>query len=217
MNSIVAQMLGEDDSVPVPATKRSERKRERDPRAVQRRTIAAMMGVREAIDNEERADDDSIFPNDAEEIKGFAGPTGLKLNGDLNDKDREPEEPSEPIYGGQNEPLMSPTVALVAPDVTPQALEPIDPAQVPKPPPSMQPQQPATDPLDVLLGRKTGEPQSMPPIAPVTVESAQAVVNASLGIETGGGLNPGSPMPEHRPGESKKIMEAFYRFGAVRR
>ena len=211
MNSLVSAMLGrpivqEDDSVPVPVTKtRSARRSRENDRLVNRRTITAIMGMAE--------DQESIFPADAVQIDGVTGfAPGIK--GGDKPVDRAPEEPEDPDYA-QGEDLMSPTIALVAPDVTPQALQPLDPSQVPPDVKPSLPAQPATpnngaDALQVLLGKASPDEQSA---AITTAESAQASVNASLGLNSNsGGLREGQPMPLPTAGKPEKIMEAFYKF-----
>lgn len=224
MNSIVAGIMGltEDDSVPVPSVRPRQPKRSRDSlRPANRRMIAAIMGMAEDQD-----DDESVIPDDAEELKNVMGPSGIKMDGDAVENDREPDDPNVPSYGdGDKEQLMSPAVALVAPDVTPDALKPLDPSQVPQPaapaapaapPPSPAPAVEPDAALRVLLGKDPKERPDMPPIAPITAEAAQASVNASLGVSAGNGLQPGQSMPEHQAGQPAKIMEAFYRYGNVR-
>lgn len=232
MTSIVARITGrtvlrEDDAVPVPAIKRSgpDSRRRRDAR--RRSVTAAIMGVHEDIKA------DGIIPSDAEEIEHASmGTSGIKIDtrnskGEMvvtgHDSEQGDAEP------GQQDDLISPKSALVAPDLTPHALEPLDPLLVPKPPQAAAPPAPAVpaapsvppnvNPLDVLLGRTPAAPSNEPELKanrPVTVEAAQASVNASLGISSGPGVAQGSPMPEHKEGTGRPIMEAFYRFGAVR-
>lgn len=199
---------------------------------VNRRTVAAIMGMAEGHDDEE-----GIIPDDAEEIDGVVGANGIKLSSDAVKTDKELEEPGLPNYGGAEggkEELMSPAVALVAPDVTPHATDPLDPSQVPHAAvPPKQPEMPAApgpeaapasniNPLDVLMGRRSHSPEHMPPGPTARAESvpdasaAQAFVNSSLGMSMGGGGGlPDGPMPEHKEGNPKKIMEAVYRFGNI--
>jgi len=226
MNSLVAQLTGrrplkEDDTVPLPAIVAQPSRRNR--RFVQRRTAAAIMGIGEA----EVEDDETIIPDDAEELQNMPGVSGIRLDKDAEEQDQEPPEPDTPTrvdYG--TEPLLSPKDALVAPDVTPHALEPIDPSEVPAakgqpeqhaPPRFVQPERQTINPMDVLLGRRTS-PSSAPAPQPdnvVTAESAQAAVNAVLNPGGGGEalLNARTPMPDPKPGDATKIMEAFSKYG----
>ena len=230
MNNLVAQMMGrkivrEDVPVPVGVPRSVSR---RDRRSVQRRTAAAMMGMAEAED-----EDDSIIPADAEEIQNIAGPSGIRVDDRLVKADQEPDEPDSPseIAGsnaGEDE-LLTPRDALVAPDVTPQAMEPIDASevpkgrepeahgQVPKFVPSATPSS-NTNPMDVFLGRTSTRPSKPEPQPDnvITAESAQASVNAMLSVGGASGnalLAQGSPMPEPKAGDASKIMEAFSKYG----
>ncbi len=226
---LVARLTGkpvveEDAAVPVPAAvRRQPSKRER----LQRRMAAAMMGVREAEDDNEEA----IIPDDAEPIDTITGPSGIKMDREKMDRDREPKEPDHPVAPAEDaEELMTPRDALVAPDVTPDAFEPIDPSEVPPPKGQARPaprpapvttNEPQVDPMDVLLGRAT--PRGTPPPKteddiPVTAESAQAAVNAALGVGMSGEavLRRGEPMPDPTPAQPGKIMETFYKYGPKR-
>ena len=213
MSLITSQILGksslrEDDSVPLPAGAHLSRSARRRPRlrAVNRRAIAAIMGLSE--------EEESIFPEEVEEIDAAGMAPGINVPDEVMDKDRAPKDPAEPVYGNENgEELMSPAVALVAPDVTPQALEPLDPSQVPPAPRQAQGQDQASgdDALRTILGKDRPQPDME--ANPVTAESVQASVNASLGIVGGGGgLNEGVPLPDHVPGNGRRILEAFSRF-----
>ena len=221
MNSIVASMLGRQvqEDVPVPVGVRrqpSTRERQR----VQRRTAAAIMGMAEG--------DDSIIPDDAEETDQVAGPAGFKIDTGASEREQEPTAPMTPDgEGGDSPELIQPKAALVAPDVTPHTLEPIDPSEVPAPkkpeasvnappaPPEAQGQ--AVNPLDVLLGRKTNQ-AAPPPENVVTAESAQATVNTILktGVPSDV-LQRGKEMPPPTPADPSKIMEAFSKFSHARR
>jgi hypothetical protein len=232
MNSIVAQMTGRkdirEDGVPVPVgMPRSPNPRARNRRSVQRRTAATLMGLREADkDEDDEEDEESIIPDDAEEIKNIAGVSGIRLDDKPLKKDREPEEPDSPTDSpdGEEDHLLSPRDALVAPDVTPQALEPLDASEVPQG--REQPQVPRfmpsrnqeVNPMDVLLGRTSTRPArpEQPVENVVTVEAAQAAVNSLLNAEGVSGealLRPKTPMPDPQPGNASKIMEAFDKYG----
>jgi len=241
MNNLVAQMMGrktvhEDVPVPVGVPRSTSR---RDRRSVQRRTAAAaMIGMAEA-----EGDDESIIPDDAEEIENISGPSGVRISDKVVKADQEPDEPDGPseIPGSSDDQMMSPRDALVAPDVTPQAMEPIDASEVPQAKGQQQAYQAQgqqgqvpkfvppnytvppnannnVNPMDVLLGRTSTRP-SRPEPEPenvVTAESAQASVNAMLNVGGASGnalLAQGSPMPEPKAGDASKIMEAFSKYG----
>jgi hypothetical protein len=233
MNPLVAQMTGrrvqEDVPVPVAACRSEIPNRRKDRRSVQRRTAAAMMGMREDQDQ----DQDGIIPGDADEVDNYGGPAGTKVDHDKVEDDETPDDAMTPASSGYEEEtgeLIAPSAALVAPDVTPHTLEPLDPSQVPAPKqPAAAPAPPAApaatgqppiDPMDVLLGRRSGR-QPMPPeetAPPVTTEAAQATINATLGVSGPGDLlGQGREMPPPAPGDAKKVMEAFYRFGNAHR
>lgn len=212
------------EDVPVPVgARRPELPRRSKRRDVQRRTAAAIMGMGEAQDPE---DEEAIIPGDADEVDNYGGPAGYKTDREKVQADQEPENPLTPDSSGTEDEtgeLISPNAALVAPDVTPHTLEPIDPSQVPAPKPAPAAPSPAPaqaarqeiNPMDVLLGRKSGS-QAMPPemtAPPVTAESAQATINATLGVGGPGDLlGQGKEMPPPAPGDAKKVMEAFYKF-----
>jgi hypothetical protein len=110
---------------------------------------------------------------------------------------------------------MAPSVALVAPDVTPDALEPIDPSEVPLPPEAARdaqvPSHPApaptdgVNPMDVLLGRTS--PKSGPPVNPAAgVAAAESMFQMASSA-----LTPGEGMPSHQAGDAKKIIESYRR------
>lgn len=186
-----------------------------------------MLGLGEA------EDDESIIPSDAEPVEGINAPSGIKLDQDKFDDDRTADEPSHPMTPDEDssEELLTPRDALVAPDVTPEAMEPIDPSEVPAPKgvpqPVPQPAPPSiarqdVNPMDVLLGRTSSASkanQALPEEPIVTAESAQATVNTVLGIHGGSGdglLKQGQSMPDPTPAQSGKIMETFYKYGPKR-
>jgi len=238
MNSLVAQMMGKKvvrEDVPVPVgMPRTDGSRGRDRRSVQRRgAAAAMLGMAEAEDDDEQ----SLIPDDAEELQNINGPSGIRMDDEELKKDREaqePDHPSEIPSASDEDRLLSPRDALVAPDVTPQAMEPIDASEVPAakqqgqvprfvPPRYTTPAANGIDPMDVLLGRnnpqRTNKPE-LPPENVVTAESAQATVNTLLNAGGGAGgtalLKPKQPMPDPTPGDAGKIMEAFDKYGPAR-
>lgn len=176
--------------------------------------------------------DGAVIPSDAKEIRSF----------DLNDHGldmKQPEIPGQKIknpYSGE-EPLILPAASLVAPDVTPKAIYPIDPTQLPgadrgrKPAAALTPdnvqssptQAPSSPALDVLIGRPAAPGSVAPATPPISAESAlaslpgipshsQVVVSDSpvLGAAL---LSSGNPMPDHVANDGgKTILEAFSRF-----
>lgn len=229
MSDLVNQMTGRKslrEDVPLPSTVPSVNPRSRDRRAVRRRSAAAMMmGMTEGAE-----DGESIIPDDAEELDNIAGPSGIRLDKEPMNRDRQPEEPDGPpeTPSDEEDRLLSPRDALVAPDVTPQALEPIDASEVPqaqKPPEAAQVPRfvkpgENVNPMDVLLGRTNQQVQQMPPPENVmTAEAAQAQVNTLLSTGAAGEalLQHQKPMPDPTPGNASKIMEAFSRYGPAKR
>jgi len=181
--------------------------------------------------------DESIIPADAEELDTVTGPSGLRVDDEPLEQDRDPGEPDHPseIQSSDSvDQLLSPRDALVAPDVTPQAMEPLDASDVPR---GQQPAAPQgvprywsssdskakadVNPMDVFLGR-SGAPGSQPKMEPehvMTAEAAQASVGTMLNIGGASGeslLRAKQPMPDPTPGDAGKIMEAFNRYGPKR-
>lgn len=220
MNDLVAKLTGKSlsEDVPVPVgTVRQPVKRSRAERARQN-TAAAMMGMAESSGD----DDDSIIPDDAEQIEGSG--SDVEIDGDLVAKDQEPAAarvPPEASAAAHGEPLLTPRSALVAPDVTPEVDVALDTSEVPAPPQQAasrpaQSRDQGADALKVLLGRAEPSAQPQAPMSEpvVTAEAAQAAVNTVL--QTGGGgdvLRKNVPMPPPEQANTSKIMEAFYRFG----
>lgn len=180
--------------------------------------------------------DGAVIPSDAKEVKSFdMNDSGLDL--------KNPEIPGQKIknpYSG-DEPLILPTASLVAPDVTPEAIHPLDPTQVPgadrgskptstpAPAPAAvhtqsQPGAAASPALDILMGRQTGnhEPAAAT-TPPITAESAlshlpgiptaASVASATAGVTGDALLSASQPMPEHKANDGgRTILEAFSRF-----
>jgi hypothetical protein len=110
--------------------------------------------------------------------------------------------------GGEE--LIQPTAALVAPDITPDVMQPIDPYQVPAPPqrpvppPSVAAAQQmgaedARNVMNTILGRQNVQPQ---PETAVTAESVVAVMTHPVVIqekvaEAMTSAEAGASMPRH--------------------
>ena len=228
MNNLVAKMTGRKavhEDVPVPVgVPRSKSGRERN--SIHRRTAAALLGLGEADEDE----DESIIPADAEDVHNITGPSGIRVDDKAVKKDQEAPEPDHPseVPGSGEDSLLSPRDALVAPDVTPQAMEPIDASEVPHAKGQQSPEgqvprfirapQREVNPMDVFLGRTSASP-AKPEAEPenvVTAESAQATVNSILSVGGVSGealLRNTGPMPEPKQGDASKIMEAFAKYG----
>ena len=184
--------------------------------------------------------DGFVIPDDAKEV------TKLELAGDGLTAVKTPDVPGQKIknpYSGE-EPLILPAASLVAPDVTPEAIFPLDPSQLPGgdrgQPPAAAPAQtqrpvlpghsvPPPEPnavVDLMLGRPNTPQQAAPPMEPAM--SAESALSRLPGVpsptavaleETAGQSSvvlaaeqPGTPMPEHKEGNSRAIMDAFRRF-----
>lgn len=206
----------------------------------QRRTVASVIGATMESDEEDyersQSDDlDGVIPDDAKEINtGDLNPSGIHVK-EPEFKKRNPSTPS----GGGNEEIMSATVALVAPDVTPDSMTEVDPSDVPgptgtmfkvsdipgEPTPEAAPHELPASPnqdkfttaVDALLGRKRSErPMGNVPV-PQTMESIKTppispeAASAMFSGKSGEELAY-APMPEHTPGDGKQILEAFRRF-----
>ena len=96
--------------------KRSEAEA-KDSRRVRNSLVAGLLGVQEG----------GIFPGDAKVV----GSSDASNNALALDDFTEPDQGVSDPYKGDVEPLIDPSVALVAPDVTPNALKPMDPSSIP--------------------------------------------------------------------------------------
>jgi len=182
-------------------------------KARQSSVVAGIIGMAES-------DEEAIIPNDAKRVDPYN--TG-QIPGMREQPDLEASGPAEPTTNVHGEELIPPTAALVAPDVTPNIFQLIDPSQVPAPPqptapppgaPTVTPAVPTDDQgaLDTLLGRTSPSPQTpafavesfVESINPLEVKTtvAEKLVPASEG---------GSSMPEHRQGDGKTIFSTFRR------
>jgi len=216
--------------VPVVATVPSSRHTARNERLKKRRhqgsTVAQALGM---IGERDESDDDrNIFPDEKEE--------GEPVTANEIDKEpvmREEKDDAANPYEQADEHGLPPSVALVAPDVTPKALIPLDASKIPNfketkftttqadmAAPQQEPE--GGDAVDAILGRSTTpEVPDLGPAAPRTVSTEEA--NAMMGVrppslyeDAGGdglgGLKAGSEMPAHKDGDVKKIMNTFRRF-----
>ena len=172
--------------------------------------------------------DGAVIPSDAKEVQTF----------DMNDHGldlKQPEIPGQKIknpYSG-DEPLILPAASLVAPDVTPEAVHPLDPTQLPgadrgsKPSsspsygaPGAQHAPPQSSPaLDTLMGKPTGAEPAAPTTPSMSAESALSHlpgIPAPGAVAAPGGqalMAANQPMPDHKPNDGgKTILEAFSRF-----
>lgn len=237
MSSLVNQILGRsplrEDSPPVqtarphvPARKGSEPEDKEEEklkkRARRSSVVASIIGMSES-------DGESIIPDDAKAVDVFSDTH--EIPGMRDTPDPAQSGPAEPaITSANGEELIPPAAALVAPDITPDVLKPIDSSRVPAPPGPIErpapppgttppPEATAGQPqhaLDTLLGRQNPSPQPAA-ASPVTAESfiqtinpgqiksrvAESVIPASEG---------GSEMPLHKEGDGKAIYAAFRRF-----
>lgn len=173
--------------------------------------------------NEEESNDkeESIFPDEAKEFD-VADTTEDSLNSapDVGDDD---ESPSVPQNDGK-EGLITPQAALVAPDVTPDAFTPLDPAQVPPSPNQNQPISPMAGPvpanadgaMDTILGRQnpgSNVPQQTAPLPPpVNVESFLTSIGAGSAPLLEAATTPGTPMPEHQSNDIRTLCDITRKF-----
>jgi hypothetical protein len=229
MNALIASILGrgpvrEDaTSVPVPAI--AQRAKSRRERARAHRTVAAILGMSEAEEEEE------LIPDDAVEIDNILGAPGVDVDDRASQVAKAPTEPALPNYGqGSPEPLMTPAVALVAPDVTPEALKPLDASQVPKgdqpiaaQPMAPEPIQPEdeSDPLHKILAMaRSNTPAAQTantPLSPPShsAESMLAAITPPGDAAARAAAAINAPMLEHKKTDGSQVMAAFSRFQTV--
>lgn len=174
--------------------------------------------------------DGYVIPDNAKEV------TGLEVTGDGLSDLKSPDLPGEKTknpYSGE-EPLLLPVASLVAPDVTPEALYPLDPTQLPgadagkKPEsapvapmvaptaaPIAAPPVAASPALNVVLGKgpemsTESALSKLPGIpTPAAVAAQEAVAAAPAGEAV---LERGKDMPEHKQSNAAAVMNAFARF-----
>lgn len=214
-------------------TRRPVKKDDDENRKRHARLVSGVLGMTEA----ETSDNDSLFPEDAEETDGSERPTsGIRLK-KPEFSQRNPDSPKD-----EQEQLLSPRAALVAPDVTPDSMTEIDPSDVPGPKgtsfkvgdtateaPATAPaaldtvlgggQDKFTSTMDTLLGHdRRQQPMQRPPspASPATMET-QAIspeAAAAMFIAPSGEaiLAQGKPMADPVVGDGKTIFEAARRF-----
>lgn len=181
--------------------------------------------------------DGYVIPDDAKEV------TTMDVSSDALPHLKSPEVPGEKIknpYSGE-EPLILPIASLVAPDVTPEAIYPLDPSQLPGGDKGHSPQagqipgspSPAhnSPAIDTVLGKPPvstqsaaapGGPAAQPTPAMSTesalsrlpgIPSPSALAEAAVAVPSGAeALNQNQPMPEHVAGDGRGVMNAFSRF-----
>lgn len=236
--SLVDQLLGRrvaNESAPLIAAKQQkplprriqppqdeEEDKLRKRAARQRSVVASIMGVSES-------DDEGIIPDDAQEVDTLTG--GEHIPGIRNDPLPKPESPAEPERSASNsggEELIEPTAALVAPDITPNVMRPIDPSQVPAPahrpapPPSVAAAQQmgaqdARGALGTILGRQNIQPQPDEAATAAMAESMVAQMTHPLVAQqkVAEAMTPaqeGGAMPVHQEGDGHTVYNAFRRF-----
>lgn len=241
MNPLLLRVLGSSDSAQSestpPATPKADPVREDVPvpcaalpRTTFRDRLKKRRGEVARVVGEAQAPDSALIPDDAEEFEGGGQPYEKKQK-PVKDVVMEPRDPY-----AEKEKLMTPSAALVAPDVTPEADQPIDPAAVPNSGNGARfrasdadreasvPNQPLHKrAMDTLLGRPAGPSQQAEPDAVVTAESAYAMMGIkspdqlhleeSSGLVSGeAALRQGTPMPEHKSGDGRAVLSAFRRF-----
>lgn len=151
--------------------------------------------VKEAVE-QPSDEDDEIIPDNAEPVD----PTEMTVGKPLRAPKEVVQEPSHPT--GDKEKYQTPYAALTAPDVTPQATQPIDPSRVPgaagpekftasdlgraEETPAAPQHDTVTTAMNVLLGRNRA---SKPATQPGEFDQAGAVTTeeqaaAMLGIQT---------------------------------
>lgn len=179
----------------------------------------------------EARQEEPLIPADAEDYEPAGQPfqKGMKP---VKDVVMEPNDP----YAGK-EKLATPSAALVAPDVTPDAEVPLDPSKVPgmagnrfrmsdveregAEPAAPEYTQVPNRAMDALLGRPKPPTETAQPDAVVTAESAYAMLgvqspNAQHLAETAPAgqvlLKEGQAMPDHVASDGRQVLSAFRRF-----
>ena len=206
--SLIDQLIGrkpvaEDYSVPPvlagkqqrPVPSRSQPPKE-DAKIAARRAAVRRQSVLASIMGMTESEEEGIIPTDAQELdtENF----GAVIPGVKKDPLPKAGGPAEPT-GCQNpgqEELIQPFAALVAPDLTPNTLKPIDPSRVPQPPRPPMPQMPAAQPqqsaplpqgsvgyagrdvMDMLLGRQNNGPQPAPNSRPPYYQQEESIAMA---------------------------------------
>jgi len=237
MNPFLARVIGESDVVPVLANvPRGSRRRPGAAKPVEPEdeavddSISRM--VRESSQEEASpSDEESLIPPEAKPVDGTA-----TVGKPLRPLKAVVQEPSHPTAA--KEKFLTPYAALTAPDVTPQALTPIDPSQVPG---AAKPEQftvadlsrtpetteahpdAAAQAMRVLLGH---QPAAKPPANTAEAANAGAVrtaeaLAAKITAEAVASAPPsvlvaasegGAPMPAHVTGDGSAILSTFRRF-----
>lgn len=124
-------------------------------------SVSRMLGEDE--DTVSALDDKSIFPDEAETLPGGQGDAG------------DNPKSVKPSQVGFDEPLINPSVALVAPDVTPNLFAPLEPSMAPKP---TQVSQPPV--LSTILARPSTPAPPSPVSSSAQVSSQQSATAESL-------------------------------------
>lgn len=200
-NPLLSKLLGESDVLPVLANVPRETFRNRmvkarqieDEGEGQDEDDSVKRMVKEAVEQPDERDEE-IIPDDAEPVD----PTEMVVGKPLREPKEVVQEPSHPT--GEKEKYQTPYAALTAPDVTPMATQPIDPAEVPgaegpekftasdleRAEPVEEQPDVARKAMDILLGRNRA---GKPPTQPGEFEQAGAIQTeeqaaAALGIQT---------------------------------
>jgi hypothetical protein len=220
----------------VPSSRHVKRPFKSDDRKKHARLISGVIGMRESDgDVESTSSEDALIPKDAEESDGTErSAQGINVKTPTFKKD-DPDSPKD-----EQEQLLSPKAALVAPDVTPNSMTEIDPSEVPGPastsfraadaaeaptptatPASIGQQDKFTNTMDTLLGRDRTQPaappQGQPNPAPA-MESFQPPPispEAAAAMFSSGAIDPlkqGQPMPDPVVTDAKQVCEAFRKF-----
>ncbi len=203
MNNLLSRLLGESDVVPVLANVPRGTFRKRNLRRDRRQGSEVSQMVGEAVDMEklEKLDkpDKSLFPEEAEDLDT----TEIVVGKPLKQPKKVVQEPSHPLP--DREKFQTPLAALTAPDVTPQATEPIDPSRVPgmagpqkfkasdlanadlvgdqQPQNQISRDEISAKAMDTLLGRNRSRPEANPDefakAGQITTEQAEAMLGLS--------------------------------------
>lgn len=238
-NPLMSRLLGESDVVPVIANVPRETFRNRMVKSRQINdedddSVRRMVGEAEEPSDEEKERSEEVIPKEAEPVD----PTEMTVGKPLRDPKEIVQEPSHPT--GEKEKYQTPYSALTAPDVTPQATQPIDPSQVPgaagperfraadleRAEPTSGGEDMAVRAMDVLLGRnRASKPATQPgefeAAGRVTTEEAAAMMGVSSVTEDAQAkaasmmvaAKDGGAMPPPPPAsDGSAVYSAFRRF-----
>jgi hypothetical protein len=166
-------------------------------------------------EQEEEDREEVLIPSNAKKVEVVSADTTTM-------RDHE-DKKDEKVYP---EPLMTPGLALVAPDVTPEATKPIEPTEVPRPIiPTSQPSQPvsatmeptrepASNALATMLGMRAESVNVVAQPSSVSLPAGIPSISSFASSETSGSVPTSDIQPAAPPVERdiKPLMEVYRRY-----